>query len=146
MVAFAWLPRLQPFSRLFQSLVFQATQSPLPPVSLPPCSGWTNAPVVCCLWLPCLEDLTWLFQVLVLLVLWQPSLAESSSLWNSSGLARVLGLALVVDCHSRSSSSSLAFGDVCSSSSSIALATSGVFALADTWKLLPLVGRAVVAA
>ena len=103
MVAFAWLPRLKHFLRLFQALVLQATRSPLPPVSLPPCFGWTNAPVVGCLWLPCLEDLTWLFQVLVLLVLWQPSLAASSSLWTSSGLARVLASTLVVDCRSWSS-------------------------------------------
>ena len=102
--------------------------------------------MVGCLWVPCLEDLTGAFQALVPLVLWQPSLTVSSSIRNSSGLARVLALALVVDCHSRSSSSSLAFGDICASSSSIALATSGVFALADTWKLLPLVGCAVVAA
>ena len=103
MVALAWLPRLKHFSSFFQALVFQVTWSPLPPVLLPPCSGWTDAPVVGCLWLPYLEDLTGFFQVLVPLVLWQPSLAVSSSIRNSSGLVRVLSSALVVDCRSRSS-------------------------------------------
>ena len=53
-VAFAWLLRLKHFSRLFQALAFQAPWSPLSPILQPPCFGWTDAPVVCCLWLLCL--------------------------------------------------------------------------------------------
>ena len=73
------------------------------PILLPPCFGWRDAPVVGCLWVSCLEDLTGFFQVLVPLVLWRPSPAVSSSLRNPSGLARVFALALVVDRRSRSS-------------------------------------------
>ena len=59
--------------------------------------GWAEAPMVGCLWLFCLEDLTGLFRTIAPMTLWQPSLAILSLVRSSSGLLRVLASLLVVD-------------------------------------------------
>ena len=64
-------------------MVFQATWSPLLPGSLPPCSGWTAAHVLGCLWLTCRKDLAGVFQVLVPPMFWPQSLPFTSPPWLS---------------------------------------------------------------